>query len=255
MADKLDTLAGMFAAGERPTGSRDPYGLRRAAQGLLRILIDLPELTGIDRSLALGPLVDRAGGPWAASGGTWRGPLETFLVERLRFVLEQRGSDVRNVRAVTHHPVSALVPLHAKRLLEVLPEFTGTEEFRTLALVFKRVRNIARNLPDEEFARLRPEWAVTSKALKEPAERTLMNELESRRSAIESAADAGTRYREALAAAAGYGPPVEKFFVDVLVMTDDAKLRQARLFLMRALEAQILRLADVSEIVAEEAES
>ena len=63
LADKLDTLVSMFAAGERPTGSRDPYGLRRAAQGLVRILIDLPELTGIDRGLALGPLVDRAGEP------------------------------------------------------------------------------------------------------------------------------------------------------------------------------------------------
>lgn len=255
MADKLDTLAGMFAAGERPTGSRDPYGLRRAAQGLVRILVDLPELTGLERSLAFGPLVDRAGRPWAGSAGAWRGPLETFLLERLRFVLEQRGADVRNVRAVTHHPVSALVPLHAKRLLDVLPEFTGTSDFRALALVFKRVRNIARNLPDGEFARLQAEWATVSQVLQAPAERALLKELEARRPAIESAAAAGRGYREALAAAAGYGPTVEQFFVDVLVMTDDARLREARLMLMKALEAQILRLADVSELVAEEADS
>jgi glycyl-tRNA synthetase beta chain len=252
LADKVDSLAGMFAAGERPTGSRDPYGLRRAAQGLVRILVDLPELTGLDRGLALGPLLDRAGESWRDTRSEWRGPLEAFLVDRLRFVLEQRGSDVRNVRAVTHHTPSALVPLFARRLLAVLPEFTGTDEFRALALVFKRVRNIAKALSDEEFERLSPEVGAISQVLVEPAEKALVQDVMARRGAILVAAESGTGYRDALASAALYGPTVATFFEDVLVMADDPKLRQARLFLMKALEFQILRLADVSEIVPEE---
>jgi glycyl-tRNA synthetase beta chain len=251
LADKLDTLAGMFAAGERPTGSRDPYGLRRAAQGLVRVLIDLPELTGVDRGLAFGPLVDHAGQPWAGTSTDWRGPLDAFLVDRLRFALEQRGADVRNVRAVTHHPTAALAPLFAKRLLAVLPEFTGTEAFRALAMVFKRVRNIAKNMSDEEFERLAPDIGALSQIYVEPAEKALVQDVVARRGAILFAAETGAGYRDALASAALYGPTVAKFFDDVMVMTDDPKLRQARLFLMKALEFQILRLADVSEIVPE----
>ncbi len=252
MADKLDTLAGMFAAGERPTGSRDPYGLRRAAQGLVRLLVDLPELTGVDRGLALGPLLDRAGEPWRATTAEWRAPLEAFLLDRLRFVLEQRGSDVRNVRAVTHHPASALVPLFARRLLAVLPEFTSTDAFRALAMVFKRVRNIAKAMPDDEFERLSPEMGAIAKVLVEPAEKALVQELMTRRGGIIVATESGTGYRDALASAAHYGPAVATFFDDVLVMAEDPTLRQARLFLMKALEFQILRLADVSEVVPEE---
>ena len=215
----------------------------------MRVLIDLPDLTGIERGLAFGTLIDRSGEPWSASRGDWKGPLDAFLLDRLRFVLEQRGSDVRNVRAVTHHDLSGLVPLHARRLLAVLPEFTETDAFRALASVFKRVRNIARTMSDEEFERLYPEAGAIAQVLTEPAERVLSQELLARRGAILFAAESGTGYRDALASAAQYGPSVAKFFDDVLVMADDPTIRQARLFLMKALEHQILRLADVSEIV------
>lgn len=251
IADKLDTLVGMFTAGERPTGSRDPYGLRRAAQGLVRTLLDLPELTGIDRGPRLGVLLDKAGQPFAGGTPESRAALDSFLMDRVRYVLEQRGSDVRNVRAITHGALADLSPLHARRLLAVLPEFTETEDFRTLALVFKRVRNIARQLPDAEFDRLLPEVGTVTAGLTEPAEKALAQEIVARRGTITFAADSGTGYREALAEAAKYGPSVATFFDDVLVMADDPGVRQARLFLMKALERQILRLADVSEIVQE----
>ena len=142
--------------------------------------------------------------------------------------------------------------LLARRLLAVLPEFTGTDDFRALALVFKRVRNIARSMPDDEFERLLPEAGAVVAGLTEPAERALAQEILARRGTLMFAADAGTGYREALAEAAKYGPSVATFFDDVLVMADDPKVRQARLFLMKALERQILRLADVSEIVPQE---
>jgi glycyl-tRNA synthetase beta chain len=252
LADKLDTLTGMFVAGERPTGSRDPYGLRRAAQGLVRILMDLPELTGVDRGPRLGMLLDYAANAFDGDASEWRPALEAFLLDRVRYVLEQRGTDVRNVRAVTHGALGELAPLHARRLLAVLPEFTETAEFRALAAVFKRVRNIARTMPDDEFDRLFPDVGAIVQGLTEPAERALAQEILARRGTILFAADTGSAYREALAEAAKYGPSVATFFDDVLVMADDPKVRQARLFLMKALERQILRLADVSEIVLQE---
>ena len=252
LADKLDTLTGMFVAGERPTGSRDPYGLRRAAQGLVRLLLDLPELTGVDRGPRFAMLLDQAASAFQSDAAEWRPALEAFLLDRVRYVLEQRGTDVRNVRAVTHGALGDLAPLHARRLLAVLPEFTETAEFRALAAVFKRVRNIARTMPDHEFDSLFPDAGTIVQGLTEPAERALAQELLARRGTIFFAADTGSSYREALAEAAKYGPSVATFFDDVLVMADDPKVRQARLFLMKALERQILRLADVSEIVLQE---
>ena len=234
LADKIDTVTGMFQAGERPTGSRDPYGLRRAAQGIVRILVDLPELTGLDLPLPIGAVMQ--GG---ADDALW-----TFMVDRLRYVLEQRGYDPRNVRAVTHGAAAKLSPLTAKRKLEVLPEFTESEDFKRLAMLFKRVKNIAKNL-DADAKDL-------GGKLTEPAEKALAAEVDRLQPVIEAAVTSGTGYRQAFGEAAKAGPAVAKFFDDVMVMTDDPKLRDARLRLLRRLEGLILQLADVSEIVPEE---
>jgi glycyl-tRNA synthetase beta chain len=234
LADKLDTVISMFGAGERPTGSRDPYGLRRAAQGIVRILVDLPELTGLDLRLTLGDLVTEK-----PDDAFW-----SFMIDRVRFVLEQRGYDPRNVRAVTHGDPAAVSPLVAKRKLETLPEFTESGDFKQLAGLFKRVRNIAKNL--ESGA---PDLGGK---LTEPAEVALAKEVDRIAPLVEAAVASGAGYRQAFAEAAKAGPAVAKFFDDVMVMTDDAKLRDARLRLLRRLEGLILQLADVSEIVPEE---
>ncbi|MGQ0732722.1 MAG: glycine--tRNA ligase subunit beta [Acidobacteriota bacterium] len=246
MADKLDTVVGLFAAGERPTGSRDPYGLRRAAQGIMRTLVDLPELTGLQVRPSLGGLVD-ASRQSAGSHTGWETPVLEFLLERLRFVLEQRGFDGRNVRAVTSGAPQAICPLPARRKLEALPEFVETAEFRQLALLFKRVRNIARPLGPDATAF----GGADRQALTEEAERHLLAELDRCEPAITAVVAAGHGYRDGFAHAARLGPPVARFFDEVLVMTEDQVLREARLRLMRRLEGLILQLADVSEIVPE----
>jgi glycyl-tRNA synthetase beta chain len=252
LADKIDTLVGSFAAGERPTGSRDPYGLRRQAHGVFRILVDLPELTGLAVRPTIGPLLDAAAGGYegVTLDGDARAGLLAFLGERLGYVLEQRGYDARNVHAVMQaQPVAAISPLVARRMLEALPEFTGTPEFTQLATAFKRVKNIARELPDTEFDQFEREEPTLADLLREPAEVALAGELERRRPIIESLVAEGTNYRRALAEAAGFGPAVDRFFTDVFVMVDDQALRRARLRLMKRLARLILSLADISEIV------
>src|SRR6266511_4415117 len=243
MADKLDTVVGMFAVGERPTGSRDPFGVRRAAQGLVRTLIDLPGITGIDEAISLGTLVERAAEDLQVPPEA-RAAIYEFLAERVRYVLEQRGFDVRNVRAVTAGDVRQLRPLHARRKLEVLPEFTESAEFKQLAILFKRVRNIAKNFDGDR-------GAATAGLLHELTEKDLVNELEQRTPVIESAVRSGQGYRAAFAEASRFGPTVARFFDDVLVMAEDPQLREARLALMKRLEELILHLADISEMVPE----
>ena len=248
LADKVDTVVGLFGAGEKPTGSRDPLGIRRQAQGMLRILIDLPELTGLDVRIPVGQLLGPARNMHTKDDDEWSGlksrPVD-FLLERLRYLLEERGFDRRNVRAVTHQPLDDIRPLDARRKLEVLPEFTGTSDFQTLATLFKRVKNIARELRDGSSSE-DPFGSLT-----EPAELALRDELAARRSVIDAAVSTGAGFREAFAEAARIGPAVDRFFNEVFVMVENPRLRNARLGLMQRVEQVILQLADVSEIVPE----
>ena len=252
LADKLDTLVGLHHAGERATGSRDPFGLRRQANGLFKILVDLPELTGLTVRPTVGALLEAAAqfGPPTAPGSLDLRQDAGFLTERLRYVLEQRGFDIRNVRAVTLvMPMDKLSPVDARRKLEILPEFTESPDFRQLATVFKRVKNIAKELPEEQFDK--SEKTQEPLELEEPAERALVDEINRRRPVIEGVISLGENYRRAFAEAAKFGPAVDRFFTDVFVMVDDQKLRTARLRLMKRLEQLILQLADVSEMVPE----
>ena len=259
LADKLDTLVGLFHAGEKPTGSRDPFGMRRQAQGLLRVLVDLPELTGLTCRPKLETLVTVAEEPFNRSFATgekrfaqaqW---LTSFLVERLHFLLKERGFDVRNIRAVTHRMGwENLRPLDTRRKLEVLPEFTESSDFRRLAVLFKRVRNIAKEFDEAEFHLAEVTGTPSDQFLAEPAELALLQELQERKPIIEASIASGEDYRLAFTEAAKFGPAVDRFFSDVFVMVDNPRVREARLRLMRRLESLILQLADVSEIVPED---
>jgi glycyl-tRNA synthetase beta chain len=246
LADKLDTIAGLYAAGERFSGSRDPFGMRRQAHGALKILIDLPELTGLNRPLTLKPLLDHAAKPFVEARGQPGSELEpyAFWDERLRYVLEQRGAQREHVRAV--QAADHLTPLTARRKIEALPEFAGSPAFKQLATTFKRVKNIARELKEQQPVELNQLAAV----LREPSESQLVRDLQDR---IPKAQAAASRqdYRTALTELAGLGPSVDRFFVDVLVMADDAEVRKARLSLMAHLRDVVLGIADVSELVAE----
>jgi glycyl-tRNA synthetase beta chain len=252
LADKLDTLVGLFLTGERPTGSRDPFGLRRQAHGILRILLDGEALVGRPIRTPLSGLLRKAAARYTEPAAPpiddamWK-DLGAFLQERLQFVLESRGGDRRNVRAVlAARSDDGTVPVvESLDNVRALPEFTASEQFQQLATAFKRVRNIARELDDSApGGELRP-------ALKEPAELALLDELERRQPVIERAIREARDFKQAYGEASKFEPAVARFFNEVFVMTDDAPLRTARLRLMKRLEQLILQLGDISEIVAE----
>jgi glycyl-tRNA synthetase beta chain len=253
-ADKLDSLVAMFGAGETPTGTRDPFGLRRQAQGLLKLLVDLPDVVSVDTALPLDALVaeanrvlaDDLGASWASAAGTAEGALATFLVERLRYLFERRGYRYDEINAVVpaDGDLTGLSPLAARRRLEALRAMRGSQDFEALAVLFKRVKNIARELPPDA-SRETP----LREQLREPAEVALLEAVEARRPNIE-AAIAREDFTSALTEAAGFRPAVDTFFNDVFVMVDEPALRTARLRLVADLRDLVLGIADISEIVS-----
>jgi glycyl-tRNA synthetase beta chain len=268
VADKVDSIVGMFAAGERPTGTRDPFAMRRQAHGLLRVLVDLPELTGLDVALSLSSLIDRteavygsdavrsavlaedqrAPAPPAAS--EIRGDLATFLVERLRFLFEKRGFAHDELSAVlpSGTALESLAPLDVRRRLEALRAVRGSADFDALAVAFKRVKNIAKDVEggsvDEVAA------AVSAADSIDPAERRLADEMVSRAPLVGQAVRAGD-YRRAFTVAAGFREAVDRFFTEVLVMHENPTVRDRRLRLVATLRDLILGLADISEVATE----
>jgi len=284
LADKLDTLVGLFAVGERPTGTRDPFGLRRQAHGALRILVDLPELTGSTTAVSLKRLVfERAlplllphmqrmpgGTPGPQSGaadkpsgtpeghsGTGEGhsgtgvspvvspdlqPLLAFLADRLRYLFEQRGYAYDEINAVLRPDALAwdrLNPLDLRRRLEALRAVRGSADFEALAVAFKRVKNLARDLDHP---------AVEEDRLTEPAEAALLAEYRTRGETVRAAIRSGN-YVNALRLASAFRPGVDRFFTEVFVMVDDEPLRRQRLTLVWRLHELLLELADISELV------
>jgi glycyl-tRNA synthetase beta chain len=245
LADKLDSVVGMLIAGERPTGSRDPLGLRRQAQGAVRILVDLPELAGIDQRLTVQSLVARAAEPWDLSDES-KQVIYAFIRERVTYLFEQRGFDIRTIRAVLPSTFegAAVGLIEVRKKLEALAAMSGSEALLGVARLLKRAKNITKGVAAPASV------SLVASALTEPAERALAAELEARAPVIRAAAERGD-YREAFAGIAHLQPAVSKFFDDVLVMTDDEPLRIARLGLVAALRDLILDIADISEITTE----
>lgn len=247
MADKLDTVVGLFAGGERPTGTRDPFGLRRQAQGLLRTIVDLPELTGLEVPIPIDRMIAeaRAGvGEIAPAKGEdpdgWQKAITTFLLDRLRYLFEQRGFAYDELNAVLSGLTSVPDPLDLRRRLEALQRVRGSADFEALAVAFKRVKNLSRELQGASSASL--------DRLTEPAEAALLAECTARGSAIRQAVE-GRQYDQAFHIASGLRPAVDRFFTDIFVMVEDQDLRAQRLSLLRRLHELLLELADISDIV------
>ena len=240
LADKLDTIVGLFAAGEKPTGSRDPYGLRRAAQGVVRVLIDFWKADELERRPSLRKLAVAAVAGYA---GKLKRPeadvlrdLEGFLLDRLRYVLAARGFAADEVEAVlsarepdalddAHEAWKRVQALHRVRL-------EATEDFEALAVAFKRAKNILGAEPPVE---------VDTALLQEPAERELHE-------AVARLRGVNGGYESRLRSLSGLRAPVDHFFDDVLVMAEDPALRANRLGLLSQALSLFYRIADISKL-------
>jgi glycyl-tRNA synthetase beta chain len=245
LADKLDSLAAMFAAGVVPTGSRDPFALRRAALGAVRVLsesgeklsfpIDIPPAEILREALRI---VREQHPALAASERKAESALEEFFTERLRFSFSRayRYDELNAVFAAggIASPVSDL-----RKRLEALSRFRSSEDFLALSLAFKRVANI---LAGESPGEVDPGFFF------EDDEKKLFEEMERLRPRAEELIASG-RYQEALQELSTLRGPVDGFFDEVLVMAEDRKLRENRLALLKRLQGLFSRVADVSQIV------
>jgi len=234
LADKLDSLAGLFSIKELPTGDKDPFGLRRAALGVVRIVVEnqLP--------LSLKDLVDSAFGPFRGKPQT---DLKIFFTERMRSYFLERGYSANEVEAVLSlNPVAiALIP----KQLEAVRAFSALPEAASLAAANKRIANILRQAESkgESFA------DVDVSALKEPAEISLFEALQTAARSAKPLFDSGD-FAGYLKAFASLKSPVDSFFDAVMVMTDDKKLRENRLALLTDMRKAMNRFSDISKLAA-----
>ncbi len=234
LADKIDTLVGIFAIEQRPTGAKDPFGLRRAALGLLRILLegrlelDLFELLG---EAAAAQPVQRAGVV---------DEVYEFIMERLRGLLtEEAGTSSEMLDAVfANRPRS---PLDAVIRLQALKEFLLLPEAAILAAINKRIANILKKTS------LGADVAVNADALTEDPERQLHQVLRDLRAPVQDAA-AQRLYAQSLKALVALRAPVDDFFERVMVMDENVERRNNRLALLRDVQLLLGGVADLSRL-------
>jgi glycyl-tRNA synthetase beta chain len=253
LADKLDTLAGYFGLGESPTGSRDPFGLRRAAQGAVRVVLDFWRPAPEEPPPSLQHLVGKA---IEGYGDALRQPreetvqaLSLFLLDRLEYVLGARGFAADDVAAAVHAPdpdarasspgplvVRALAdPIDAARRLEALSRVRREvpADFEALAAAFKRAKNIVAQQPAAP--------KVDGRLFEADAERDLDASV---RAVLEEAGSYDVQLRRL----AGLRPAVDRFFDEVLVMAEDARVRGNRLALLDVTLSLFYRIADISKL-------
>ncbi len=235
LADKLETLAGLFGIGQVPTGDKDPFALRRHALGLIRMLIER------ELPLELAHLVSIAFAAFPVGHGQAQAELNFFLRERLVGYLREAGYPVQDVEAV----IEARPPRWAEfpKRLDAVRAFKALPEAQPLAAANKRVGNILKK-SEEKVA------PVTDATLfAEPAERALADALEAVGPRSEQAFAAGD-YTASLQALAALKTPVDAFFDNVMVNAEDARLRANRLGLLARLHAAMNRVADLSRLAA-----
>ncbi|MCE8017251.1 glycine--tRNA ligase subunit beta [Halomonas sp. MCCC 1A17488] len=233
LADRLDTLTGIFGIGQRPSGTKDPFALRRAAIGVLNIMIK-GEL-----DLDLRELLELAAAqhqelPYAANLVE---EVLGYMLDRFRAWGQDEGIPAEVYLAVRARPVTK--PLDFARRLRAVHAFTQREEAAALAAANKRVSNILAKQANEVGRQ------VDAGRLQEAAELALFDAVSSSRERVMPLFDEA-RYREALDVLAGLRSPVDAFFDEVMVMADDEAIRRNRLALLVELQALFLEVADIA---------
>jgi glycyl-tRNA synthetase beta chain len=238
VADKLDTLAGVFAIGKKPSGNRDPFGLRRAARGIIRVIIEC----GLDLDLKALLISAIEAQPKAAEDGAdLAAELYTFISERLRRYFLDHDPDLatETFDAVLARNPASLVDF--SRRLAAVQAFITLEPAASLAAANKRIANILKKAEGQGGD------GVKEKLLTDPAEVALAKALENARERVAPMLEA-REYADALTALAELREPVDHFFDDVMVMADDKATRNNRLSLLSELRALFLDVADISRL-------
>lgn len=238
IADKLDTVVGCFAIDIVPTGSSDPFALRRQAQGLVKVLLDHQ----LDYSLSYLVELAQKNFPEETKNKEVSEQVLNFLKERVRYIFQREGIpyDVLNaVLAVEIHGV-----YDAYRRAQSLSGIRADKDFEALAIAYKRTKNILSKQSIELSA-------VSKESLIDPEERALFRAYSDIRPKVDNHLKSGD-YVAALKQIAGLRKTVDQFFDKVLVMTDEEKLRKNRLRLLHDISQLFLKIADISKIVQED---
>jgi len=245
LADKLDSIVGCFSVGVVPTGSSDPYALRRAALGVVKIILEkkLHVLLSLFIGAASKALLTYP--PKKGITPQQEGQVLEFLLERARFVLrEKSGYAYDEVNAVLAAGKDDLVDV--ERRLKALKAIRKSKNFEPLAVLFKRIRRIL------EKANITAEaQPVKVELFEKDAEKELHAAVRKAATKVTEDKRAG-RYQEALEEIAGLRKVVDQFFVDVMVMAEDEAVRANRLALLAELLREFTTIADFSELAGDE---
>ena len=248
IADKADSIAGMFALGLQPTGSKDPFALRRAANGIVKIIAEhkLP--------LPIGKLFSDARAEYVGSEAETRfskdinfdEAIATFMRERLEFYLrDARGFAYDVVNAVLAAGSDDVVDAIARA--EAVSNVRGSDDFASISVAFKRIKNILRQANE---AKKTIATELDSAALSEDSEKELAASIPAIAGKVRDLREQ-KNYGQALIEISRLRKPVDLFFDKVMVMVDDERVRANRLALLRDLLNEFSTIADFSEIVTE----
>jgi glycyl-tRNA synthetase beta chain len=258
LADKADSIAGMFALGLQPTGSKDPFALRRQANGIVRIIaehkLNLPLEQVIKLSLETycGSEAEKNFAPAAKKTGTEPRGVERsmsgFFRERLEFYLkEAHGLAYDVVNATLAAGANDVVDVLARA--EAVAKVRPSVDFESISSAFKRMKNILRQASE---AGKHPAEKLEISALQDPAEKDLAGRIPASAALVQKLR-AQKQYAEALQEISKLRPPIDTFFDKVMVMVEDEHLRANRLALLQTLLQEFSTIADFSEIVTEKA--
>jgi glycyl-tRNA synthetase beta chain len=244
LADKLETLIGMFGIGNLPSGDKDPFALRRHALGVGRMLVEA------DLPLQILPLIDSgieafAPGLLSLPAEKIREELSQFLLDRLRGYFRDQGYAVQNIEAA----LAAGTLQHwadIPRRLAALKVFAGLAEAPALAAANKRIGNI---LKKAELAASEHNPSIDTKLLQEAAEQQLHAAMQTALPQADAQFAAGD-YTASLQTLAALRAPVDSFFNDVMVNAEDVAVRNNRLALLHVLHQSMNRVADLSRLAA-----
>jgi glycyl-tRNA synthetase beta chain len=246
LADKLDSIAACFAVGLVPSGSSDPFALRRAALGVVKIILDKMLPVSLSGAVGAASRALLSLPPRLALAPEAEAQVLDFLLERARFILRERaGFAYDEINAVFRSGADDLVD--AVQRLEALRTIRRSKSFAPLAISFKRIRNILEkaNGLGGDSGKPNPEL------FEHAAEKELYRAVREAAAKVDIEKRAG-RYREALEVIAGLRKVVDQFFDDVLVMAENEDVRRNRLGLLAELLREFTTIADFSEIAAEE---